>query len=665
MPYTEINDILSWFQTGDYPTESQFKASWTSFWHKSELIPLNQIQGIDEFLQQTTPISSFNTHLTDPEAHTNYLAKKDASNLTDQNKESWKVALGVGSLPSNIATVDDSPNNIYGNVWKKEQSDALYMIVDEFVSNGKIMASKIEALGLTELITVTETSLSAFMANNANYEYEKNDMIAIPDGAGNYSLYIYRGGIKTVSGNYIPTGLSNITIAMVQGLQAALDAKMNKPTAAGNYFINHNGTTTYRAINPTANYLLFWNNTDFTASDIYNNAGKYGIGTTTPSEMLHLNNGRMRSKAIVFDDNTETLPNQLTQSARLLYYTDNSGTKKRVFMKEDYLPEFILLPSQLTEAQKTTWKTEMNGGFSTASMSVFIINPVVIKKQNGNNYISLRGANLYLNPANFQVDIVNMSGNVVLNVPNSQVQLISTGLDLVFYVNLFSLPLGSYKVRLRNGLAEYTTSVNFQLVDNVNSIDPSTLLWNTKVYQDAVTSKMFAAGNTVQYALDSTVKAPADEAVFIFKAKTQLPVFPAGEDFYFEFDCPALWVNGNISSNFFGLSVIADYQTLNNDIIGGVALGVRGDYLNWVNFTNTTGNLDWNQTVNVILVKRGNTLTRIITAKRAQQTTPMTFIDNVTITDGQALYISAIFQNTTAYTQQKFMTMTIKDMYTF
>ena len=84
-----------------------------------------------------------------------------------------------------------------------------------------------------------------------------------------------------------------------------------------------------------------------------------------------------------------------------------------------------------------------------------------------------------------------------------------------------------------------------------------------------------------------------------------------------------------------------------------------------MNFTNTTGNLDWNQTVNVILVKRGNTLTRIITAKRAQQTTPMTFIDNVTITDGQALYISAIFQNTTAYTQQKFMTMTIKDMYTF
>ena len=128
--------------------------------------------------------------------------------------KSADVVASVGTLPANIATVDDTANNVYGNVWSKQQSDALYMIADQFVSNGKIMASKIEALGLTELISVTETSLAAFMANNANYQYEKNDMIAIPDGAGNYSLYIYKGGTKTTAGNYIPTGLTNITIAM-------------------------------------------------------------------------------------------------------------------------------------------------------------------------------------------------------------------------------------------------------------------------------------------------------------------------------------------------------------------------------------------------------------------------------------------------------------------
>lgn len=666
MPIVPLNTIFGWFETGDFPTQEQFQSAWSSFYHKDESIPMEKVQNLSSALQEKTDKSVYNAHLTNEAAHTTTLAKLDASNLNNLNIQAWKTILGVGTLPSNIATVDDPDQNIFGNVWSKDQSDDLYMALANFVNgDGKISADKIEALGLTELIPVTETSLSAFITNNGNYTYEKNDMIAIPDGTGNYSLYIFKGGNKTTTGNYIPTGLSNITIAMVQGLQAALDARMGKPTGDGSFFAkNLSGVSSWRTINPASNFLLIWDGADFKPSEIFRNSNKYGFGTTSPSEMIHLNDGRIRSKAYVFDDNTETLPNQLTVNNRKLYFTDSTGTLKQAIMKNDMVPEFIGIPAQLTEAQKTAWKTEMNGGVSTASMSVFIINPVVIKKQNSVNYISLRGANLYLNPANFQVDIVDMAGNVVLNVPGSQVQLISTGLDLVFYVNLFSLPLGSYRVKLRNGVAEYTTTVNFQLVDSVNSIDPSTLVWNKKVYNDVVTSKMYATGNTVYYALDSNVKTPADEAVFLFKAKTQQPIFPAGEDFYFEFDCPALWVGGNTSTNYFGLSTIADYQTLNNDIVAGISLGTRNDYLNWVNFTSTTGPLDWNQTVNVILVKRGNTLTRIVTAKPYTGTL-RTFIDNITITDGQALYISAIFQNSASSAQQKFMSMNIKDMYTF
>lgn len=662
-----INILNEWFKTGKKPTQEQFWELIDSFWHKDLSIPMGSILNLNNTLDNKVDKNIYENHLSSDNAHNAVLARKDASNLNQQDIIDWKTALGVGQLPDNIATVDDIPNSLQGNVYTKNQSDGMYIPLADYTSgDGKILASMIEALGLTELISVTETSLSAFMANNTAYKYEKNDFIAIPNGSGNYSLYIYNGGSKTVSSSYLPTGLANITIAMVEGLQSALDSKLDKPTGNGSFIVNKNGTgASYQIINPASNYLLFWNGSDFTGSDIYKNSGKYGIGTTTPSEMLHLNNGRVRSKAVVLDDNTESLPNQLTQTARLLYFTDSTGTKRRVLMKEEFLYEFINIPSQLTESQKTAWKTEMNGGLSTGSMSVFIINPVVIKKQNSVNYISLRGANLYLNPTNFQVDIVDAAGNVVLNVPGSQVQLISTGLDLVFWVNMFSLPLGSYRVKLRNGVSEYTTTVNFQLVDSVNSIDPSSLTWNTKVYNDAATSKMYATGNTVYYALDSTVKTPADEAVFLFKAKTQNPVFPAGADFYFEFDVPALWVNGNISSNYFGLATIPDHQTLNNDIISGVALAVRNDYLNWASYTSVTGPLEWNQTVNVILVKRGNTLTRIVSAKKAGQTSPMTFIDNVTITDGQALYISAIFQNTLSYNQQKFMSMTIKDMYTF
>jgi hypothetical protein len=37
--------IISWFKTGLYPTEDQFKETWLSFWHKSEKIPYTQIEG--------------------------------------------------------------------------------------------------------------------------------------------------------------------------------------------------------------------------------------------------------------------------------------------------------------------------------------------------------------------------------------------------------------------------------------------------------------------------------------------------------------------------------------------------------------------------------------------------------------------------------------------
>ncbi|NML69830.1 hypothetical protein HHL23_08470 [Chryseobacterium sp. RP-3-3] len=328
---------------------------------------------------------------------------------------------------------------------------------------------------------------------------------------------------------------------------------------------------------------------------------------------------------------------------------------------------FMNLPNQLTESEKSSWRTLMNGGWTTATMSVAIINPVIIKKQNNISYISLKGANLNLNPTNFQVAIVDLNGNVVLNIPSSQVQLYTTGLDLVFWANLFSLSLGTYKIRLRNGVAEYTTPVTFQLVDTVTTIDPSTLAWNTKVYNDATTSKMYAAGNTVYYGLDANVKPNADEPVYLFKAKTQTPIFPANSDFYFEFELPMFWVNGNVNTNTFGLSALSNHNDLNNDCVGGVDIGIRQDYMKWTNYNGAAlPSLDYNQTAVMILIKRGNILTRIFQTRLAGGTASATYTDNVTIPDGTAFYITAIFQNSTYYSAvPKYISMRIKDMYTF
>jgi hypothetical protein len=127
---------------------------------------------------------------------------------------------GFNGLPPN-----ESPNFKYLGEVEKFGS---FMGIEEFVIGGKIRGEKIDALGLTELIQVTENTLTDFLANNANYVFEKNDFIAIPDNNGDYSLYIYTGADKSLEMSYIATGLSSINIGMVQGLQEALDSKLNK-----------------------------------------------------------------------------------------------------------------------------------------------------------------------------------------------------------------------------------------------------------------------------------------------------------------------------------------------------------------------------------------------------------------------------------------------------
>ncbi|KFF13125.1 hypothetical protein IW15_10205 [Chryseobacterium soli] len=614
---TPLHTILSWYEDGDFPTQEQFAASWSSFYHKDEFIPMDKVDNLNAKLQDKTDKLVYQAHLTNVDAHNTTLAKLDASNLNDINIQAWKIILGVGDLPPNIATVDDPPNNVYGNVWSKQQSDALYMVLTDFVSNGKIMASKIEALGLTELISVTQTSLSAFMANNASYPYEKNDMIAIPDGAGNYSLYIYKGGTKTVSANYIPTGLTNITIAMVQGLQAALDAKLDKPSTAGNYFINRTGTTTgYRLINPASNYLLFWNGSDFTASDVYNNLGKYGVGTTTPSEMLHLNNGRIRSKAVVLDDNTETLNNQITCYNRKLLFTDSTGTKKTVLMKEDLASEFVTIPSQLNDTQKTAWKTEMNGGWTTNTMSVTAVIPPVVEKDtvnlsnNDNVNITLEGANLNLNPANFTVSIctgTSTAGNVTIleTINNNKVTLLNANY-INFFLNVNNYQ-GDYKILLFNGVATYLTDI-FTISSSVNRVDLTAISWSNKTLNNVASPNMALISNGFKSFPDSNVAPVALSSQIIHKVKTVQPLFNAGDNFYLEIIVSITnYLGANSSFEAVGLSSTNVVNDLSNDLIV-LSLyqfdgGSNGKFID-----NPTFNYTGTQVFRIIFIKKGNVI---------------------------------------------------------
>lgn len=141
---------------------------------------------------------------------------------------------------------------------------------------------------------------------------------------------------------------------------------------------------------------------------------------------------------------------------------------------------FNNIPALLTDQEKTNWKTAMNGGWTTNTMSVALINPIVVQKIDVIQYVTLLGANLNMNPASFTVEIVDTSGvNVVALIPNSQVQLQTNGLSLIFYYNFKNLPIGSYKIRLWNGVAYYTSSISFQVLNasQIYPVDKSQISW--------------------------------------------------------------------------------------------------------------------------------------------------------------------------------------------
>ncbi|OCA76355.1 hypothetical protein BBI01_06580 [Chryseobacterium artocarpi] len=160
---TPLNTILSWFETGDFPTEAQFKATFLSFYHKDDIIPIKNIEGFEDLSHLFASAEDFKKHLKDPAAHSGYLALLNASNLTATHVDNWKSKLGI----SNVATIDSSGQP--GNVYTKIQVDSF---VNELKDADKGLSSEIEKI--KKLLSSNDLSLDElqeivnFIKNNRN-----------------------------------------------------------------------------------------------------------------------------------------------------------------------------------------------------------------------------------------------------------------------------------------------------------------------------------------------------------------------------------------------------------------------------------------------------------------------------------------------------------------
>lgn len=120
-----LTTIFSWFEKGDSPTEYQFKQTFSSFRHTDERIRMDEVTGLQEAVQTILPVTIFNNHLEDENAHTSVLAKLNASNLTAADINGWKEKLQINLT----ATIDGDENT--GNVYTKVQTEQILNILRE------------------------------------------------------------------------------------------------------------------------------------------------------------------------------------------------------------------------------------------------------------------------------------------------------------------------------------------------------------------------------------------------------------------------------------------------------------------------------------------------------------------------------------------------------
>lgn len=198
---------------------------------------------------------------------------------------------------------------------------------------------------------------------------------------------------------------------------------------------------------------------------------------------------------------------------------------------------FLSLPTTLSNAEKTAWKTAMNGGWTTSTMSVASISPPIVDRKNKPSWITLKGANLNLPPATFKIELctetsTDVSPVVVAEIPASQVQLYNNGIDLSFWFNFSTIPEGKYKIRLWNGVAYYLTGANtmLQVVTSTVPFVPS-LTWTYAEYTPD-TNTMIGGNSSVTYNSNPANKAYQSGDLTTVSVGKSSELFGVDDNFY-------------------------------------------------------------------------------------------------------------------------------------
>lgn len=182
------NTIYSYFQTDDFPTEEQFRATWDSFWHKSESIPMSSITGLNQLFQQTATVAQLNDKANVDGSNIDvsaYQEKLNITNLIATAKEEVKTEL-LNGAPEAFDTL-------------KEISD--WISDDETAEGAILQAIQTEAAARTEADNL-KLNKPTTIGNTTTYPFVVGE-----DGNGNPA----RLPAGDLGKNFFNSDLSNTT----------------------------------------------------------------------------------------------------------------------------------------------------------------------------------------------------------------------------------------------------------------------------------------------------------------------------------------------------------------------------------------------------------------------------------------------------------------------
>ncbi|MEY4902571.1 MAG: hypothetical protein RLZZ292_386 [Bacteroidota bacterium] len=184
-----LAEIYIWFMTGKKPTESQFRASWGSFWHKLEKIPISVIDGLTAVLNAKTENSQFEAHKVAANAHQalfDLKADKTDVELSQIKKMVTQYSGGAQefTLPTFAQIIEVSINGKSTELYTQINTETVR--IDEYIEPvSQIVIIYLVDLNLSAVPYYTQAQVNALIASVGNgvtsHDFIDSDIFIDPD----------------------------------------------------------------------------------------------------------------------------------------------------------------------------------------------------------------------------------------------------------------------------------------------------------------------------------------------------------------------------------------------------------------------------------------------------------------------------------------------------